>query len=65
MDNVTNDSVTFPFTGTSITYYATKGGSRGIAAVSIDGGSETTVDLYAALVVGNLPICGMTASTDT
>ncbi len=64
VDNVTNDSVTLPFTGTGITYYAVKGGSRGMAGVSIDGGAETSVDLYAASVQGNLPVYSATGLTN-
>jgi len=55
-DNTANDYLTLPFYGTGVTYYATKASNRGIAAVSIDGGAETTVDLYAAAQQGNAPV---------
>ncbi len=37
---------TIAFTGTAVAYYATRGSNRGFAAVSIDGGSESIVNLY-------------------
>ncbi len=37
---------TISFMGTAVAYYATRGSNRGFVAVSIDGGSETTVNLY-------------------
>ncbi len=45
-DNTTGDYATLQFSGSGIRYYATGDGNRGIAAVSIDGGPETLVDLY-------------------
>jgi len=45
-DNSTGDYATLQFSGSGIRYYATGDGNRGIAAVSIDGGPETLVDLY-------------------
>jgi len=45
-DNTTGDYATLQFSGSGIRYYATSDGNRGIAAVSIDGGPETLVDLY-------------------
>jgi hypothetical protein len=44
----TNDSVTMRFNGTSIEWYNETAAHLGIAGVSIDGGAETNVDLYAA-----------------
>lgn len=45
---VTGASYTVPFSGTQVHLYGAKAPSHGIAAVSIDGGPETTVDTYAA-----------------
>jgi hypothetical protein len=47
------DTVTIAFDGTQISYYALKAYDHGIAAVSLDGGAETMVDLYAPTVQGN------------
>jgi hypothetical protein len=41
-------SVTATFSGTSLAWIAKKGPSYGIAKVSVDGGSPTTVDLYSS-----------------
>ena len=49
----TGDTVSFAFTGSSIAYYAVKGSNHGIVGVSIDGGTETLVDLYASTRAGN------------
>ena len=46
--STTNDYVTFTFTGTQIKWYSDPGTNGGIAAVSIDNGAETTVDLYSS-----------------
>lgn len=43
-----NASYTFKFTGTAVTLYGARASHHGIAKVSVDGGTETTVDLYAA-----------------
>ncbi len=64
VDNAANDYVTLAFTGTQVAYYAVKGSSRGMAGVSIDGGAETSVDLYAASVQGNLPVYSATGLTN-
>ncbi len=40
--------ILFPFTGTSLKYYATKAPNHGIAAFSIDDGPEQMVDYYQA-----------------
>jgi len=53
-NTATNDSVTMAFTGTQIKYYAVKAPDVGIAAVSIDGGAETNVDLYMTPKTGNV-----------
>ena len=44
----TNDSVTLRFNGTKVEWFNETAPHLGIAAVSIDGGAETNVDLYAA-----------------
>jgi len=52
-DNTANDYVTVGFSGTQIKFYGVKDPGHGIGAVSIDGGSETSVDFYSATRVGN------------
>ena len=49
----TDDTATITFTGTKIDLYSVKASNTGKIAVSIDNGSETTVDLYAARRSGN------------
>jgi hypothetical protein len=49
-----NDSATISFTGTRIKLYVAERLDRGIAAVSIDGGTEVTVDEYAASDAGDV-----------
>ena len=51
--NNTDDSVTVKFSGTQISFYAAKSSDSGKAALSVDGGAETTVDLYSATRQGN------------
>ena len=51
--NNTGDSVTVKFNGTQIGFYAARSSDSGKAAISIDGGAETTVDLYSATRQGN------------
>jgi len=46
--NVSSNSVTVPFSGSKIELYTAKDVHHGIAAISIDNGPETFVDLYAA-----------------
>jgi hypothetical protein len=43
----TNGTATFSFEGTGIAIVYAKWGNRGIAGVSVDGGPETLVDMYA------------------
>jgi hypothetical protein len=52
--DVTNDYATIAFTGTRIKLYTGERNNRGIAAVSIDGGPETNVDMYAAIDAGDV-----------
>ncbi|SDX37958.1 chitobiase/beta-hexosaminidase C-terminal domain-containing protein [Paenibacillus sp. CF384] len=49
----TNDYYQVDFTGTKVEVYGQKYNSSGIAAISIDGGTETTVDLYNATLLKN------------
>lgn len=46
--NTTNDYVEYKFNGTQIEWFTETKNTHGIVAVSIDGGAETDVDLYAA-----------------
>jgi O-glycosyl hydrolase len=46
--SVTNNAYQVAFTGTKVQIYSAKANNHGIFAVSIDGGAETNVDLYAA-----------------
>lgn len=46
--STTNDFLTFKFVGTSASLNGAKDPSNGIAAISIDGGAELSVDTYAA-----------------
>ena len=56
-DDTSGDYATIAFLGTQITYYGTEDSNRGLAALSIDGGPETLVDLYrAGGSLGNLPL---------
>lgn len=43
-----NATASFAFSGTEVSWVAAKWYNRGQAAVSVDGGPETTVDLYSA-----------------
>jgi hypothetical protein len=52
-DNTTNDYVTLTFTGVQITFYGVLDTVHGIGAVSVDGGSETMIDFYAASRAGD------------
>ena len=52
-DGITNDYVTLSFVGTQIKFYGVLDSMHGIGAVSIDGGSETMIDFYAARRLGN------------
>jgi len=46
-DSAANESATLAFSGTAVALYGVKDTNNGIAAVSLDGGAETMVDLYA------------------
>lgn len=48
-----NATATFSFTGTGVVWIAAKWYNRGIAAVSLDGGPEQMVDLYAPGIPGD------------
>jgi hypothetical protein len=49
-----NDYATITFTGTQIRLYVAERNNRGIGAVSIDGGTETAIDEYAAQDAGDV-----------
>jgi len=51
--NTKGDSVSVSFTGSQIQLYSVLRPNHGIAVVSVDGGSPTNVDLYAAADAGN------------
>ena len=53
---VTGRSATLTFTGTRVTYRAVTASHHGIAAVSIDGAAETSIDLYSATKTGDVPV---------
>lgn len=52
-DNTPNDYVTLIFTGVQLCFYGVIDPKHGIGAVSIDGGSETMINFYAASRAGN------------
>jgi hypothetical protein len=52
--NTVNNTVTLAFTGTQVKYYAVTAPSHGIAAVSIDGGTELNIDLYSTVKTGHV-----------
>ncbi len=49
----TKDYFTLTFTGTSVSLYGIKRPSYGIGAVSVDGGTETQLDLFSGSSAGN------------
>ena len=53
-DSTTNDYVTIAFKGTKIAYYGVTAPWMGLAAVSIDGGTAVSVNLYSAAKTGNV-----------
>lgn len=50
--NVANAAASLAFNGTQVRLYGAKAPGQGYAAISIDGGAETTVDLYSATRAG-------------
>jgi hypothetical protein len=46
--NVANAAYVVPFSGTQVKLYGARAPQHGIAAVSIDGGAETSIDTYSA-----------------
>lgn len=52
-DNISNDYVTLTFTGVQLRFYGVIHSMQGIGAVSMDGGSETMINFYAANRAGN------------
>lgn len=67
MSNVSGDTVTYTFTGTSIKWITPKGANMGKALVTIDGVSKGTYDLYSASLLWNQQIAfsGLTNSAHT
>jgi C1A family cysteine protease len=53
VSNVTGDSITFKFTGTSVKWISRKGPNQGKASVMIDGANKGTIDLYNAIALPN------------
>ncbi len=53
-DNTTGDYLTVAFTGTQIQFRGVQDTLHGIGAVSIDGGTETSIDFYAPVRSGNV-----------
>ena len=54
--NTANNYATIAFNGTQIKYYANKAPDCGIVALSIDGGTETVVDLYDTQRICSSPV---------
>lgn len=52
--NVPNASYQLQFTGTQVNVYGGRAPNHGIAAISVDGGAETSVDTYAATRADNV-----------
>ena len=52
-DNTAGDYATVEFNGTQMRFYGVEDRGHGIGALSIDGGSETLIDFYAATRTGN------------
>jgi hypothetical protein len=55
-----NDTASVTFFGTGLNLYAHRGTGGGDAAVSVDGGAETTVSFYNATPDGNVKVWGTT-----
>ena len=55
-DDALNEYVTITFSGRQIVFYGVKDPRHGIGAVSIDGGSESKIDFYAATRAGDVPM---------
>lgn len=56
-------SVTFRFTGTTVTWYGPKGPTRGKAKIYLDGVYKRTVDLYASQFAASRAVYSATFST--
>jgi hypothetical protein len=52
-DSTSNDYATLAFTGVQIKFYGVLDPNHGIGAISMDGGSETLIDYYAASRAGD------------
>lgn len=48
ISSVAGETATFTFTGTSVAWVSTVGGGRGIAEVTLDGGTPVLVDLFSS-----------------
>jgi hypothetical protein len=48
-----NDIMTLTFSGTSVAFYGVLAPDHGIGAISLDGGSETSIDFYSPTRSGN------------
>jgi Tfp pilus assembly protein PilE len=64
-DNTTGDSANVTFTGTSIQWIGSYASNHGKATVSLDGGTPTTVDTYAANSVTQAVLYSATGLTNT
>jgi hypothetical protein len=51
---VTGRTATLTFTGARVSYYGVTASHHGVAAVSIDGGPETMIDLYRTTKAGDV-----------
>jgi hypothetical protein len=60
--NAKNDYATFKFYGTQVKLYTTKSSNYGNAAVSIDNGAETQINLYSSTMLLNQLIWSKTVS---
>lgn len=54
--NVANAYYKVPFNGTQVRLYGGKAPSHGMAAVSVDGGTETLIDTYSATRADGVPL---------
>lgn len=67
VSKVTNDTVTFKFTGTGVTWVTRKAPDQGKAVVTIDGVAKGTFDLYSATVQASVaqPFSGLANAAHT
>ncbi len=62
--NTTGDSVTVPFTGTTVRYIAPKAANHGLADVYLDGAKVATVDGYSGTTIGQQVLYQATGLAD-